>query len=80
MKLGITEVVGLSLLLVGTVFAKCEKNIINDLSFKLSGSNLAFPCDSTKNIYLSTGRYISKNVLATRIQIYNGLAIVAIPR
>jgi hypothetical protein len=58
----------------------CNKNFIPDLSYKLSGTNLAFPCEATKNIYLQTGRYVPKNVIGTRIQIFKDDAIVALPR
>ncbi|KAF5274195.1 hypothetical protein FQA39_LY07299 [Lamprigera yunnana] len=55
-------------------------NLIHELSFKIKASNVGFPCESTKNIYLSTGRYIQKNVIATRFQIHGHRCICAIPR
>lgn len=58
----------------------CDKNLIEDLSFKLTGREINFPCASTKNVYISTGRYIPKNFIATRIQIYDDSAYVAVPR
>lgn len=76
----------LSTLLVGTMLvaatlaACCDKNLIQELNFRVSGTDLLFPCASTKNIYTSTGRYIPKNVIATRMQIYKDDAIVALPR
>lgn len=69
------------ILLVTALFAGANASCpINDLSYKLSGRNVLFPCDSTKNIYASTGRYVPKNVIATRIQIVKDEAIVALPR
>lgn len=50
------------------------------LGLKVSGTNLLFPSGSTKNIYTSIGRYIPKNVIATRLQIYKDNAFVALPR
>ncbi|KAJ8923458.1 hypothetical protein NQ315_002017 [Exocentrus adspersus] len=58
----------------------CSRNLVPDLSFKITGNTLAFPCDSTRNIYKSTGRYVPRNVIATRMQIYKDQAIVALPR
>ncbi|XP_030752230.1 major royal jelly protein 1-like [Sitophilus oryzae] len=62
-------------------FTEClTENQVLDLTFKLSGNDLAFPCTSTKNIYANTGRWVPKNVIPTRIQIYKDQAIVALPR
>ncbi|XP_017887555.1 major royal jelly protein 1 [Ceratina calcarata] len=46
----------------------------------LSGLSVEWPCQSTKNIYETSGRYISRNIIATRAQIYNDQAILALPR
>lgn len=54
--------------------------ILNDLSFQLSGSNLDWPCQSTKNIYVQSNRFIPKNVIVTRSQIYRDEAFVTLPR
>lgn len=58
----------------------CDRNLIPDLSYRLNGAELAFPCDATKNIFLQTGRYVPKNVIATRMQIFKEDAIIALPR
>ncbi|KAL1498204.1 hypothetical protein ABEB36_009040 [Hypothenemus hampei] len=50
------------------------------IQLKLSGSDLQFPCCSTKNIYTSTGRYISKNVIGTRMQFFHDTAFLLLPR
>ncbi|KAJ8984331.1 hypothetical protein NQ317_012550 [Molorchus minor] len=57
-----------------------SRNLIPDLSFKLTGQELAFPCDSTKNIYKTTRRYVPSNVIATRMQIYKDQAFIVLPR
>lgn len=75
----VRQLVALTLFAVGAM-AACDKSVITDLSFKLSGANLAFPCASTKNIYTTTGRYVPRNVIATRMQIYKDDAIIALPR
>lgn len=62
------------------VSGTCDKQLLPDLTFILSGANLEWPCSATKNIYTSSGRYISKNVIATRMQIYKDDAIVVTPR
>lgn len=54
--------------------------ILRDLTFQLSGSNLNWPCQSTKNIYLQSDRYIPRNVIMTRAQIHRDEAFVTLPR
>lgn len=53
---------------------KYEKNIL------WSGGPFDWPCSATKSIFKNSGRYISKNVLATRAAIYKDDAILALPR
>lgn len=45
-----------------------------------TAGSFQWPCPTTKNMFKSSGRYISKNVIATRAAIYNDDAIVALPR
>lgn len=71
--------VALAALLVACAHASCDCSV-PDLSFKLNGINMNFPCDSTKSIYVSSGRYVPKNIIVTRMQIYKDEAIVALPR
>lgn len=54
--------------------------LLNDLSFQLSGSSLEWPCQSTKNIYVQSGRYTPKNIIMTRSQIHRDEAFVTLPR
>lgn len=72
-------------LLVAGINAGCvkEKKEVAPLSltsYSLNGANLEWPCQSTRNIYMQSGRYISRNVIATRTQIYKDKAFVALPR
>jgi hypothetical protein len=57
-----------------------NNQILQDLTFKLSGSNLQWPCKSTKNIFTQTNRYLPRNVIMTRGQIYRDEAFVTMPR
>lgn len=60
--------------------SKCDKNPLTELTFQLSGANLLWPCDSTKNIYVQSGRYVPRNVIVTRAQLQRDAAFVALPR
>lgn len=53
---------------------KCEKNIL------WTGGNFEWPCQATKSMFKNSGRYISKNILATRTAVYKDDAFVALPR
>lgn len=66
--------------LMASVAPNCDDSIVPDLTFRLSGNNIEWPCLSTKNIYTTTNRYIPRNVIGTRAQIYKDEAIVAFPR
>lgn len=66
--------------LIHNALASCDKNLLPELTFMLNGANLAWPCSSTKNIYTQSGRYVSKNVISTRMQIYKDEALVLMPR
>lgn len=69
-------------LLVSSLDGACDvsQQILQDLTFQLGGSALEWPCASTKNIYVQSGRYIPKNVIMTRAQIYRDEAFVTLPR
>lgn len=45
-----------------------------------TGGSFEWPCASTKSLYKSSGKYISKNVIATRAQIVDDTVFVALPR
>ncbi|KAK2586169.1 hypothetical protein KPH14_001436 [Odynerus spinipes] len=57
-----------------------DKQLLPELSFTFNGHSLEWPCQSTKNIYETSGRYMARNVIATRAQIYKDDAILALPR
>ena len=67
-------------LITSTRTETCDRHILPELSYKLSGQNLQWPHPSVKEIYESSGRYISRNIIVTRAQIYKNEAIVAMPR
>jgi len=48
--------------------------------YTLSGQNVEWPCASTKSVYADTGRYVAKNVIATRAQVWGNRAFVLTPR
>lgn len=72
--------VTLSILSLVTVMVVADCDTVSELTFRLSGNNLEWPCQATKNIYASSGRYVPKNVIATRAQIHKDKAFVALPR
>jgi hypothetical protein len=80
----LVQVIKLLLVLSAVPFldASCDLStqILQDLSFQLSGSNLVWPCQSTKNIFTQSGRYKPRNVIITRSQIYRDEAYVTLPR
>lgn len=45
-----------------------------------TGGQFDWPNDATKSIYKSSGRYIPKNIIATRAQIWKDEIFVALPR
>lgn len=82
MLLRILNLILVAFLIASQAEAACDLStqILNDLTFQLSGSNLEWPCQSTKNIYVQSGRFLPKNVIATRAQIYRDEAFVTLPR
>jgi hypothetical protein len=66
--------------LVTNIEATCSSSVLKDLTFHINGGSLEWPCSSTKSIYTESGRYIPKNVITTRAQIYRDEAYVTMPR
>lgn len=61
--------------------ASCgDQQVFPELNFHPSPTNLQFPCESTKRIYLSTKRYIPKNFILTRAQIHQNVVYACAPR
>lgn len=64
-----------------TCYASCgDQQVFPELNFHPSPTNLQFPCDSTKRIYISTKRYIPKNFILTRAQIHQNVVYACAPR
>lgn len=53
---------------------------VKALNFNLNGARLTWPCQSTRNIYQQSGRYISSNVIATRVQMSKDRVFTVMPR
>jgi hypothetical protein len=66
--------------LITRLDATCSSSVLKDLTFHINGGSLDWPCSSTKSIYTESGRYIPKNVISTRAQIYRDEAFVTLPR
>jgi len=49
-------------------------------AYTLNGQNIEWPCTSTKSVYTDTGRYVAKNVIVTRAQVWGDRAFVLTPR
>ncbi|XP_037939124.1 protein yellow [Teleopsis dalmanni] len=45
-----------------------------------TGGQFEFPCSSTKSLFKSSGKFISKNVIATRAQIVGDVLYLGLPR
>ncbi|XP_012227994.1 major royal jelly protein 1 [Linepithema humile] len=75
-----TSALCLAILANGLSLVLCDKQLLPELSFTLSGYSLDWPCQSTRNIYQTSGRYIARNVIGTRMQVYKDDAIIAMPR
>lgn len=70
----------LSLTSLTKIFQLSDGTPVLPQSLIFSGLSLDWPCQSTKNIYETSGRYIARNVIATRAQIFEDKAILALPR
>lgn len=53
---------------------------ISESTITWHGGVYPWPCQSTKNMYKSSGKYISKNVITTRAAIFENDVILASPR
>ena len=50
------------------------------MMYQLNGRNIEFPCEATRNIFYTTGRYIPSNVMPLRAQIARDRAYVGLQR
>lgn len=64
--------------LVVYVSATCDKEIQRPLEW--TGGSFEWPTQSTRALYSASGRFIGKNVIATRAQMYKDDVILAFPR
>lgn len=64
----------------GAVPVKHAEEKTTEPCVEWSGGKFEWPCAQTKSLYKSSGKYISKNVIATRAQIVNDQVYVALPR
>ncbi|KAI4502045.1 hypothetical protein M0802_002727 [Mischocyttarus mexicanus] len=80
MKMLLRSIVYLTIIVISFSSGNIEKHLLSELSFTFNGHSLEWPCQSTKNIYETSGRYTARNVIATRMQIYKDDAILALPR
>jgi len=48
--------------------------------YTLNGQNIEWPCSSIRDAYAIAGRYVPKNVMATRVQVWRDRAFVLTPR
>lgn len=72
--------VGTSITEESAVVERSSKSLLKELIFELSGSSLLWPCESTKHIYIQSGRYVPRNVIITRAQLQRDMMYVALPR
>lgn len=49
-------------------------------AYTLNGRNVEWPCASVGNAFAETGRYVAKNIIATRVQVWADRAFVLTPR
>uniref|UniRef100_A0A182SH53 Bee-milk protein n=1 Tax=Anopheles maculatus TaxID=74869 RepID=A0A182SH53_9DIPT len=75
----IGQLFGLLFVLV-TVLGSHEEHEYCDKVYRINGNSIDFPCESTKNIYISTQRYMARNVMPVRFQCDHNRVIIAQPR
>lgn len=66
-------------LLINSTGAKYQKSL-SKLGYSISGRSLTFSSENEKEICKETGRFIPRNVVATRMQFHKHKLIVALPR
>ncbi|XP_017778769.1 PREDICTED: major royal jelly protein 1 [Nicrophorus vespilloides] len=74
----LSKVFIVSAALLALASASCDRELMKPVEW--SGGSFEWPCEATKKIYVSSGKYISKNIIATRGQIYKDDVILALPR
>jgi len=57
-----------------------DHHAVQNPCLQWTGGSFHWPCASTKSLYKSSGKYVSKNVIATRAQAYKDELFLALPR
>lgn len=67
---------------IALVSAGCDDNSNDKKSTALqwTGASFKWPCQQTEVIYRNSGRFVNKNIIATRAQIYKDQVFIAMPR
>uniref|UniRef100_A0A182MPN1 Bee-milk protein n=1 Tax=Anopheles culicifacies TaxID=139723 RepID=A0A182MPN1_9DIPT len=63
-----------------SVLGSHEEHEYCDKVYRINGNSIDFPCESTKNIYISTQRYMARNVMPVRFQYDKERAVICLPR
>ncbi|CAL7935460.1 unnamed protein product [Xylocopa violacea] len=74
------QFISVTAILVAVLAVGTNGNSPLDANVKWTGGTFEWPCITTKNMFKSSGRYIPKNVIATRVAMHDDDAIVALPR
>ncbi|XP_058066247.1 major royal jelly protein 2 [Anopheles bellator] len=67
-------------LLLAIIASVVSEHEYCDKVYRINGNSIEFPCESTKNIYISTQRYIARHVMPVRFQYDGNRCIMALPR
>ncbi|XP_066592039.1 dopaminechrome tautomerase [Prorops nasuta] len=53
---------------------------VDSTAVQWTGGSFEWPCSATRSMFKNSGRYVPKNIIATRAAIYRDDAILALPR
>ncbi|XP_012269301.2 major royal jelly protein 5 [Athalia rosae] len=57
-----------------------DVNRVEQQSVQWTGGSFEWPCPTTKKLFVNSGQYLNKHIIATRAAIYKDEAILALPR
>lgn len=63
-----------------TIMARAQHEVTATAAYTLNGRNIEWPCASIRNAFADTGRYVAKNIIATRVHVWADRAFVLTPR
>lgn len=71
-----------ALVVIGLATANSDYSVSvkEDDAIQWTGASFKWPCSSTKTIFKASGKYITKNHIGTRAQIYQDTVFIAMPR